>query len=207
MPTSDKFNSSVFINCPFDDGFKPIFHAIVFTVLDCGFIPRHAKESDDSDEIRIQKIENLISKCRYGVHDISMVELDSVNNLPRFNMPLELGLFLGCKWYGQGKQKKKSCLILDKERYRYQMFISDIAGQDIRQHSSLPESAAKRVRDYLTNKTRRRTIPSSTIIWGRFQRFQNDLPVSAQNMGWDVNDLSFMDTQYLMQGWLHINAP
>src|ERR1044072_2051009 len=143
MPNSDKFNSSVFINCPFDDGFKPIFQAIVFAVFDCGFIPRHAKENSDSDIVRIRKIEKLILQCRYGIHDISKADLDAVSGLARFNMPLELGLFLGCKWYGKIKHKKKSCLILDTHRFRYQQFISDISGQDIREHNNSPESAVK----------------------------------------------------------------
>lgn len=42
-------------------------------------------------------------------------------------MPLELGLFLGAKRYGTGKQRTKLCLILDRERYRYQKYCSDIA--------------------------------------------------------------------------------
>lgn len=43
-------------------------------------------------------------------------------------MPLELGTFLGAKHFGSEIQKKKTCLILDKEKFRYQKFISDIAG-------------------------------------------------------------------------------
>ncbi len=50
-------------------------------------------------------------------------------SLPRFNMPLELGIFLGAKRFGSQKQKQKNGLILDREKYRYQSFCSDIAGQ------------------------------------------------------------------------------
>jgi hypothetical protein len=34
------------------------------------------------------------------------VQLDAANRLPRFNMPLELGLFLGAQEYGSGAQKR-----------------------------------------------------------------------------------------------------
>ena len=67
---------------------------MVFTVLRCGFTPRCALEVIDGGSTRISKIENLIEECPLGIHDISRTELDAANALPRFNMPLELGLFL-----------------------------------------------------------------------------------------------------------------
>ena len=39
--------TSVFINCPFDPDFQPIFDAVVFAVLRSGFTPRCALETDD----------------------------------------------------------------------------------------------------------------------------------------------------------------
>ena len=91
-----KYTDHVFVNCPFDADYKPMFDAIVFAVTDLGLVARSAREEDDGGESRLVKIQRIIEECKYGVHDISAVELDSVNKLPRFNMPLELGLFLGC---------------------------------------------------------------------------------------------------------------
>ncbi len=122
MATSS-YNSSVFINCPFDDAFESIRNAIVFAIYDCGFIPRCALEENNSGNVRFDKIQRIIAKCKFGVHDISRTELDAHNNLPRFNMPLELGVFLGAKRYGGPDQRRKNCLILDREQYRYQQFI------------------------------------------------------------------------------------
>ena len=85
-------SNHVFINCPFDAGYQPIFNAITFAVYDLGFVARCARETDDSGEGRLSKIERIIEQCKFGIHDISEVRLDTVNNLPRFNMPLELGL-------------------------------------------------------------------------------------------------------------------
>jgi len=39
----------------------------------------------------------IIRDSQFGIHDVSRVELDDANRLPRFNMPLELGLFLRAK--------------------------------------------------------------------------------------------------------------
>jgi hypothetical protein len=53
------YNTSVFINCPFDDGYRPLFRATVFAVYDCGFNPRCALEVYDSGQVRIEKIMRL----------------------------------------------------------------------------------------------------------------------------------------------------
>ena len=151
----------VFLNCPFDAGYKPVFDSIVFAVTDLGFVARSAREQDDGGDVRLSKIERIIEECKYGIHDISAVELDPVNNLPRFNMPLELGLFLGCRRFGNAIQRRKVSLILDSHQYRYQVFISDIAGQDIHAHGGQPENAIREVRQWLAVAT-----TSSIVIVG-----------------------------------------
>ena len=54
-------------------------------------------------------------------------------------MPLEQGIFLGAKRFGGTKQRDKRLLIFDIEAYRYQKFISDLAGIDIHAHQGRPE--------------------------------------------------------------------
>ena len=39
------YEKNVFINCPFDDSYNPLFEAIVFAVHDIGFRPRCAREA------------------------------------------------------------------------------------------------------------------------------------------------------------------
>jgi hypothetical protein len=64
-------------------------------------------------------------------------------------MPLELGLDLGCKRYGQRYQQAKVLLILDIEQHRYQRCISDIAGQDVAAHSNRVRDVIDLVREWL----------------------------------------------------------
>ena len=90
----------VFINCPFDDGYQSLLNALVFVVLDCGFRPRSALEEENSGNVRYEKVIAIIRECSFGIHDISRTDLDPENRLPRFNMPFELGLFLGAKAFG-----------------------------------------------------------------------------------------------------------
>ena len=196
------YSKNVFINCPFDVQYKNLFNAVIFTIHDCGFIPRSSLEEEDSSEFRLSKIYKIIQDCKFGIHDISRTEFSKGNKLPRFNMPLELGIFLAAKRFGEGNQIHKKCLILDTEEHRYQKFISDIAGQDIRDHDNDEKLIIKRVRDWLRNSSSRKTIPGPVAIWNRYQTFLAVLPELCEEARWDVDDLIFIDYSLLIEEWL-----
>ncbi len=203
MPQS-RYGDSVFINSPFDADYYPLFNAIVFAVQDCGFLARCALEVEDSGAVRIEKIARIISECKFGVHDISRTELDSRYHLPRFNMPLELGLFLGAARFGGKRQKEKLCLILDRERFRYQKFCSDIAGQDISVHRDEPETAIKVVRNWLAAAVAD-ILPGGTRIADRYKLFQDQLPVICGTFYLRVDELTFIDFRNMVIEWLKEN--
>jgi hypothetical protein len=148
---ASEYDLNVFINCPFDEDYTPLLDAILFAIYACGYRPRCAMEADNAGDIRIEKINRIISQCRFGIHDISRTELDIANGLPRFNMPLELGLFLGAKKFGSQTQRGKVAIIFDTEQYRYQKFISDIAGQDIHAHDNHPGKLIRSIRNALNS--------------------------------------------------------
>ncbi|MHB1055984.1 MAG: hypothetical protein ACYC6B_09195 [Thermoleophilia bacterium] len=203
--TDSKYSSSVFVNCPFDDAYREIFNAIIFSIFDCGYIPRCALEFDDGSQVRIDKIIGIIEECKFGIHDISRTELDGRSKLPRFNMPFELGLFMGAKKYGIKLNRKKISLILDREQYRYQTFLSDIAGQDIRAHEDNPEKVIPIIRNWLQNSSGRVTIPGGREILRRFHLFTTDLPGLCTVVKLDQADLIFNDYATMVSGWLRQN--
>ncbi len=53
------FEKNIFINCPFDNNYKPILKALVFGITYLGYIPK-LSETIDSAETRIAGIQNLI---------------------------------------------------------------------------------------------------------------------------------------------------
>lgn len=198
---SDEYQLSVFINCPFDRQYTQLFRSIVFAVIHCGFRARCALEIDDGGQVRIEKIFNIVEACRYGIHDLSRTELDGANRLPRFNMPLELGLFLGAKRFGINNQRKKSCLILDREPHRYQKFISDIAGQDIRAHRKDERRAISSVRDWLSSSSRR-TIPGGAHIAARYGQFKEELPSLCRTLHLKTTEMTFNDYANIVTKWV-----
>jgi hypothetical protein len=207
MKLSKAYTRQVFLNCPFDADYRPLFEAIIFTVLACGFVIRCSREQDDGGVTRISKITEIIQLSKFGIHDICRVELDPVNKLPRFNMPLELGLFLGAKHYSTDrKQREKCCLILDIEPYRYQKFISDIAGQDIRSHGGKPENAMGEVRGWLSTATGR-PLPGQSELASVYRQFRTDLPVILADIALTEEEMQFTDYVNICSEWLEHRAP
>jgi hypothetical protein len=86
-------------------------------------------------------------------------------------MPLELGLFLGCKLFGGARQRKKVCIILDHEPFRYRQCISDISGQDIHAHGGSHAQAIAEIRNWLAATSKRKLLPGGAEIVGRYDRF------------------------------------
>ncbi len=202
MKLSKAYVRQVFLNCPFDDGYRPIYEAIIFAVIHCGFVVRCAREREDSGETRISKIVEIIRASKFGIHDISRVELDDANGLPRFNMPLELGLFLGAKSYSsEPMQKARRCLILDTEPYRYQKFISDIAGQDIRSHDGIPEKALVLTRNWLATVSKR-SLPGPAELERLYAEFRIELPAIVERLALREDEVQFVEYVKVAMEWL-----
>lgn len=179
---ADSFSRNVFLNVPFDSTYVPLLHAISFAVHDCGFQARCAAEKVDSGHNRLAKILDIIQDCKFGIHDISRVELSAANHLPRFNMPFECGLFWGCMRFGDDRQRKKRLLVLDREANRYRGSISDISGQDIGVHQDDPAKAIEAVRNFLSFSDGHRKLPGAEAIFRRYQLFQRELTEIAEAM-------------------------
>jgi hypothetical protein len=204
MATPD-YGGNIFVNCPFDSAYRPLLEAILFAIAHCGFRARCALEIEDSSQIRMEKILKIISECRFGVHDLSRTDLDGANNLPRFNMPLELGIFLGAKGFGRGEQRRKVGLILDREKYRYQTFISDLAGQDIRAHGDDPKRAITIIRDWLRSASHRPDLPGGKAIGELYDRFLSQRPELCSGLRLTEDELTFNDSTWLISEWLRAN--
>ncbi len=192
----------VFINCPFSPDYQEFLEAILFVVKRSGFEPRCALENDDGSEIRFDKICKIVGECRYGIHDISKTEADAASGLPRFNMPLELGLFLGAKKFGGRTQARKKTLIFDREAHRYQSFISDISGQDIHAHLGQTAQLVEDIAAWLRREANDPTVPGGRVIAGEFVRFQKDLIAIAETKRLERSELTYSDLSHIATDWI-----
>jgi hypothetical protein len=192
----------VFINCPFTADYQNHFQATVFTVVRSGFTPRCARESDDGGEVRFEKICRIISGCPYAVHDISKTEPDADSGLPRFNMPFELGLFLGAKRFGARPHRQKKSLIFDRAPFRYQSFISDISGQDIHPHNGEVDQLIRELATWLRDQARDPKVPGGIAVADEYSKFKVDLPSIAADMQLQLSELTFKDLVAVVARWI-----
>ncbi len=204
--TPANYDRSVFINCPFDTAYESMLEAIVFATMFCRCVARCALEIDDGSEVRIEKIVRIVEQCRLGIHDLSRTELDPEHALPRFNMPFELGLFMGAKRFGTRSQKQKSILILDTERFRYQKFLSDIAGQDIKAHDGTIKKAVGHVRNWLASNLEINDLPGQDAVMSAHARFRSELPAMCQKKRMNPAQLTFNDMTNFMHEWQKADA-
>ncbi len=197
-----KYSDQVFINCPFDEEYAKLFRALVFTILDSGFVPRCSLEFDASINSRLESIVTIINNCRYGIHDLSRVKVDENTKLPRFNMPFEYGLFYGARAFGEKEQRLKNCLVLDKAKYRYKKFISDISGIDVKAHENSAKNLIILVRNWLATASKRSTIPEGEKIILRYMEFQKEIRQVCKKRDISYGEMPFGDLIQNMTDWL-----
>ena len=192
---------SVFINCPFDTDYKPLFRAMCFAIAACGFAPRCALDESDSAAVRFTKVLDLITACEFSVHDLSRVELDAASGLPRFNMPLELGADLGLRLKGGARHAKRRILILDAVAHRYDQTLSDISGMDVEAHSNDERRVVKAVRDWLSaGRDGGAPLPGSAAIQADYAAFQSIVPDIIAALRLDAfDDLPHSDYMHVVE--------
>jgi hypothetical protein len=151
-------SKSVFINCPFDAGYAPLFDAIVFATVCCGFMPRCALESGTVSEPRLNRIVRALFTSKYSIHDLSRCTGEGSENIARFNMPLELGMAMARRFMDPANDH--DWLVLAPSGHSYARFISDLTAYDPVTHDGSVPSVVVAVMSWLA--TRVDAIPPVT---------------------------------------------
>jgi hypothetical protein len=205
----DDFDRSVFINCPFDDGYADILQAILFGVIVLGFRPRLATERSDSGETRLEKIRELIEASRWSIHDLSRCQAQKAGEMFRLNMPFELGIDWGCRrYFGHGRETKRF-LILEEQRYRFQAALSDISGCDIETHDGKYGKALIRVRNWLRQQTGVAADGPERLL-GQYEDFLGWHYEEKLSQGYsekDIRDYPTFELLESMRKWLDAGKP
>lgn len=203
------FDKSVFVNCPFDDEYLPLLRPLLFTIVYLGFRPRIALEELDSGSPRIQKIISLIRNSKYAIHDLSRLRAAEEGEYYRLNMPFELGVDVGCRLFGKGRLAKKRCLLLEKERYRYQAAISDLSNSDIASHNGEPQDVVSAVRNWLNHEAELHA-PGPSKVLGAFLEFMADNYAVLKRRGFsdrDIERLPIGELILCIHQWVADNEP
>jgi hypothetical protein len=148
----------------------------------------------------------LISSSQYSIHDISRIEIDNDNAYPRFNMPFELGLEIGYKYYCSSDKK---VLIMEKDEYISKKYLSDLAGVDIINHQKDQSKLIKGLRDWfyvnVIPENIRNGMLYPTIIWDRYNDFSMSLLSVARNQNVseeEVKNCNLTEYKDYIKSWL-----
>jgi hypothetical protein len=112
---------NVFLNVPFDQGYEPLFVALICALVALGRAPRSVLEVPEQGEGRLTRIFGLMRECPVSIHDLSRVQLPV-----RFNMPFELGIAVALSRIGASHK----FIVLEARRHRLQKTLSDLNGID-----------------------------------------------------------------------------
>lgn len=139
----------VFVNCPFDEEFRPQRNAIIFTCVHAGFFPVMAGSSGQTGRPRLDRILDALGCCRYSIHDLSRCRGEGDANLARFNMPLELGMAMQLRGLDSGPQAHEYLVLVPEEQHLHHRFISDLGGLDPQRHDGTAERVCAEVLAWL----------------------------------------------------------
>jgi len=203
------FDSNVFINCPLDNEYLSLLRPLLFTLVYLGKNPRIATERSDSGENRIDKICELISESRFGIHDLSRLKSENPDEFYRLNMPFELGIDYGARIFGSDSMREKKHLILGKTPYNYKIALSDISGVDIKNHNDEPDEIVRAVRDWFYETVGLEDIDSPKFIWYRFTDFSTALfdsrradELSDQDVAEDIERMPMSEFLGCVRAWV-----
>ena len=184
---------NVFVNVPFDDVYAPLFDALVFAIVACGYRVRCALEEDNSGNIRLDKLVALIQESPRSIHDLSRIDLGA-NDLPRFNMPIELGLAMGAKRFGGASQRRDLIKIMVEVPYRLPAYLSDLGGNDPTAHRADPASVVRIVRNFLHRAPKGGILAGPAKLFRDFGRFKDELTEIADRIDFEPDEIgSFKD--------------
>jgi hypothetical protein len=125
LPLSPASDYTVFLNVPFDKGYRPLFLALLAGLAALGCEPHCVLEVPSGGQNRLDRIYSLIERCGASIHDLSRVSLSGPLRVPRFNMAFELGLA-----YSIARQQTHGFFVLEERSHRLQVSLSDFNGHD-----------------------------------------------------------------------------
>jgi hypothetical protein len=135
---------SVFLNVPFDSEYSSLFIALIAGLTALGRTPRCVLEVPSGGRNRLERIFSLMESCGASIHDLSRITLCGPQEVPRFNMPFELGMA-----YAVAQKAPHEFFVLEERPFRLQASLSDLNGHDPHIHDSTSSGVLRCLLDCL----------------------------------------------------------
>jgi hypothetical protein len=145
VAAADAGDRAAFCNFPFDDDYRPLYLALIASLVCTGQTPRTVLEIPP-DRDRLERILDLLGQCAFSLHDVSRVEVR--RGVPRFNMPFELGLAAALALRSGGRHQFR---LLEARANRLQRSLSDLNGYEPFIHRGRPAGVFAAACDIFTS--------------------------------------------------------
>jgi len=169
---SRKRIESVFLNIPYDKEFEDLYVAYIVGLTQLGL--RVNATLAVPNQGRLEAIIGLIDESNFSIHDLSRIK--SSKGIPRFNMPLELGLALYRSHATKGRHR---VYVFESKPYRTQKSTSDINGIDPQIHHGTARGVMAGLRNILRQPGDVTTVPEMLISFRAVQRKLPELRLNA----------------------------
>lgn len=164
---------SVFLNIPYDDRFEDLYVAYIVGLTQLGLKINATLAVPNQG--RLDRIVKLIEESDVSIHDLSRIELSA--GIPRFNMPLELGLALYRSIVTKGGHR---VFVFEKKAYRTLQSTSDINGIDPQIHKGRPKGVMVGLRNIFRQPDRTTNVPE---MLASYRAVKRRLPELRRNAG------------------------
>jgi hypothetical protein len=164
---------SVFLNIPYDDQFEELYLAYIVGLTQLGLKINATLAVPNQG--RLDRIIKLIEESDVSIHDLSRIELS--DGIPRFNMPLELGLALYRSHTTNGRHR---VFVFEKKAYQMLQSTSDISGIDPQIHRGKPTGVMVGLRNVFHQPRRTTTVPE---MLASYRAVKRRLPELRRNAG------------------------
>jgi len=166
---------SVFLNIPYDSGFEDLYLAYIVGLTQLGL--RVNATVAVPNQGCLETIIKLIEESSISIHDLSRIQISK--GIPRFNMPVELGLALYRSHVTRGMHR--AC-VFESKPYRAQRSTSDINGIDPQIHNGTAKGVMAGVRNIFKQPGDVTTVPEMLTSYRAERR---KLPALRLNAGGD----------------------
>ena len=131
MADSKSGAANVFLNIPYDESVVDLFLAYIAGLTTLGLSPRTTIEIPGGER-RLDRTIDLITQCRYSVHELSPIaDRRTRPRPPRLNMAFELGLVVALD---RTKPGTHTWFLFADQRTRLDQALSDLEGTDPHLH-------------------------------------------------------------------------
>jgi hypothetical protein len=171
MPRRKRIES-VFLNIPYDKEFEDLYLAYIVGLTQLGL--RVNVTLAVPNQGRLETIIGLIEQSSFSIHDLSRIQISK--GIPRFNMPVELGLALYRSHVTRGKHR---VYVFESKAYRAQRSTSDINGIDPQIHNGTAKGVMKGLRNIFRQPGDVTTVPEMLVSYLSLKRRIPELKLNA----------------------------